>query len=111
MKKAILDTSFILSCIKNKIDFFEDLKFKGFQAVIPHQVIKELKKLNAKLALKLLEKNRFKKIDLKQKNVDKGLIKIAKEKDVIIATLDREIKKKIKSPKLIIRGKKKLEVI
>ena len=123
MKKVILDTSFILSCIRNKIDFFEEIELRGIQILIPKEVIAEIegiykskKKLQfkeeAKLALKLLENSRFKKIILKDDNVDEGLIKAAEEdKEVIIATLDREIKEKIKNNKLVIRGKKKLEIV
>jgi len=123
MKQAILDTNFILSCIKQKIDFFENIKFKGMKILIPIQVINELKRISdsekklhfrddAKLALKLLKKNLFKKIDLKEKYVDKGLINFAKKnKNIIVGTLDREIKNQIKNQKLVIQGKKKLEVV
>ena len=123
MKQVILDTNFILTCIKQKIDFFEELKLEGLQILIPKQVINEIKRISnskkklhfreyAKVALKLLGKNHFKKIDLKIKYVDKGLTKFTKEnKNVIIATLDKELKKKIKNQKLIIREKKRLEVI
>ena len=123
MKKVILDTNFVLTCIRNKIDFSEEIKLRGIQILIPQQVIKEIrgiadsrKKLRfreeANIALKILEKIPFKKIDLKEKNVDKGIIKFAeKNKKAIIATLDRELKRKIKNSKLVIREKKKLEVI
>ena len=117
MKTAILDTSFILTCVRNKIDFFEEIKFMGMKIEIPKQVIVEITGLSksqgdAETALKLLNKNKFNKTDLKTKNVDEGLIKFAeKNKDVVVATLDREIKKRIKSPKLVIREKKKLEII
>lgn len=123
MKKVILDSNFILTCIKQKIDFFEEIKFMGMKVLIPKQVIKEIKEIvnskkklhfkeDAKLALKLLEKNSFNKVDLNTKKVDKGLINFSKEnKNVIMATLDKEIKNKIKNPKLIIRGKKRLEVL
>ena len=123
MKYVILDTNFILSCLRKKIDFFEEIKFMGFQILIPKQVIKEIKgianskkklhfKEDAKLALKLLETNSFREINLKEKNVDKGLISLAKKKkNIIIATLDREIKNKIQNTKLIIRGGKRLELI
>ena len=122
MKKVILDTNFILTCIKQKIDFFEDLKFMGTRVLIPKQVIKEIKSIinskkklhfkeDAKLALKLLEKNSFKEIDLKEKNVDKGIVKYSKKNDVIVATLDRELKNKIKNSKLVIKEKKKLKVL
>ena len=117
MKTAILDTSFILTCVRNKIDFFEEIKSKGMKIEIPKQVIVEVEGLaksrsDAETTLKLFNKNKFNKTDLKTKNVDGGLIKFAeKNKDVVVATLDREIKKKIKNQKLIIRGKKKLEII
>ena len=123
MKKVILDTNFIVSCVRNKIDFFEEIKFMGMQILIPKQVIEELKRIvsskkklgfkqDAKIALQILEKNLFQKIDIGKKYVDKGIINYAeKNKDVIIATLDRELKNKIKNPKLVIRGKKKLEVV
>ena len=128
MKKAVLDTSFILTCIKNKIDFFEELEFMGCKILIPKQVISELNKIAnpvmikkklserelASLALKILEheKNRFEVIELGSKYVDKGIIKLAREnRDLLIATLDREIKTSVKNPKILIRGKKKLEII
>ena len=123
MKKVILDTNFILTCVKQKIDFFKEIFEMGLKIIIPNQVIKEIvrisnstKKLkfkeDAKLAQKILEVNQFKKINIIGSYVDKGLIKYAKKHPVvIIATLDREIKKKTKNPKLIIRGKKKLEIV
>lgn len=123
MKKAILDTSFILTCVKQKIDFLDEIKFMGIKVLIPEEVLDEVRKImksgkklhfreNAKLALKILNKNGFKKIRLGTTHVDKGLVNFAeKNKDVIVATLDRELKKKIKKPKLVIRGKKKLEII
>ena len=113
MEQIILDTSFILTCIKQKIDFFEELV--GTQILIPRQVINEVKNLkypNSELALKLLEKNKFKKIDIRKGHVDKRIIKFAKENPkFIVATLDKEIKNKTKNQKLIIRGKKKLEIV
>lgn len=123
MKKVILDTNFILTCVKQKIDFLNEIKFMGIRVLIPEEVLKEIRKIissgkklhfreNAKLALKILNKNKFKKIKLDTEDVDKGLVDFAeKNKDIIVATLDRELKKKIKKPKLVIRGKKKLEVI
>jgi len=117
MKYAVLDTNFILSCIRKKIDFFEEIRLMGFKILIPTQVIREIKKFaeskpEARLALTILEKNDFDKIDLKVKNVDNGIVKIAeKNKGYIIATLDREIKNKIKNQKLVIRGDRNLEII
>lgn len=121
MKQILLDTNFILSCVKQKIDFFENLNLKGLQILIPKQVIEELKKISeskkkmhfkedAKLALKILNANKFKKIDIKEKYVDKGIIKYAKDKpEIIIATLDKEIQDQTKNQKIIIKQKKMLE--
>ena len=122
MNQVILDTNFILTCIKQKIDFFKEIELMGSKILIPKQVIQEIKRISeskkklkyreeAKLSLRLLEKSKFKKVDLKSKNTDNGLSKYSKEHDIIVATLDKELKRKIKTPKLIIREKKKLEII
>ncbi len=122
MKSVILDTNFILSCVRKKIYFFNEIKFLGLKIIIPIQVIKELESLTSKgktkfreeskLSLALLKKNSFEKIDLQIKNVDNGIVKFAKEhEDYIIATLDKEIQEKIKNNKLIIRGEKKLDIL
>ncbi len=122
MKYAVLDTNFILSCIRKKIDFFGEIEFMGFKILIPEQVIREIKKIaesgkmkfreEARLALILLKNNSFSEIDLHSKNVDNGIVKVSKENpDYVIATLDREMQNKIKNQKLVIRGYKKLEVI
>ena len=121
MKYVVLDTNFILSCVRKKIDFFNDINFSGLKIIIPIQVISELENLSetgnlklreeAKLSLAILKKNSFDKVDLKIKNVDNGIVKFTKEhEEYIIATLDKEIQKKIKNQKLIIRGEKELEV-
>ncbi|VVB82112.1 Uncharacterised protein [uncultured archaeon] len=120
MKYAVLDTNFILSCARKKIDFFNEIKFMGLKTLIPLQVIEELKILSGKgnsklkeeikLSLNILKNNSFEKIDLHTKNVDNGLVDISEKRDYVIATLDKEIKSRIKNPKLIIRGKK-LEII
>ena len=68
MTEVVLDTSFILTCVKQKIDFFEDLKFMGLKILIPKQFVRELKNMkasnNAQLSLKSLDKNSFGEIDL-----------------------------------------------
>ena len=123
MKKVILDTSFILSAVRNKIDFFEEIKLRGIEIVIPKQAIAELiaiagskKKLrfreDAGLALKLLEKNNFQEIDIGKGHVDKKIINYSKENpEIAVATLDSELKNKLTNPKIVIREKKRLEVV
>ena len=112
MKSALLDTNFILICIKQKIDFFEELYLQGYQIIITDKVIDELKKLKQTSALKLLEKNNFKEIILTEKNTDNSIINYArKNPDILIATLDKQLSNKLKNRKIIIRGKKKLEIV
>lgn len=122
MTYIVLDTNFILSCIKKKIDFFNIIYLMGIKIIIPIQVLDELKKISiegkgrfkddAKIGLKILEQRDFKRVDLHMKNVDNGIVKMGlKNKDYIIATLDNEIKNKIKNKKMIIRGEKTLEII
>jgi len=123
MKTIVLDTNFILTCIRNKLDFFDGFKFNGLRMLIPKQVLQEIKRISesrkklrfkeeAKLALKLLEQNSFKEIDLKSKNVDNGIVKFTKvHKGIIVATLDKELQARIQNPKMIIRNKKRLEII
>lgn len=122
MKQVILDTNFILTCVKQKIDFFKEIPERGWEILIPKQVIEEIKRVanstkkmkfrdDAKLAQVILEKNSFQEIDIKGKYADKGIIKYAKEHPrLIVATLDKDIKNKTTNSKLVIRGKKKLEL-
>ena len=112
MKQVILDTSFILTCVKQKIDFFEKLEHDGFKILIPEQTIDELMGLGAQLALNIIQKHKFQMVKIKGKDADAAIINFAKENPkVIVATLDSGLKKKIKSQKMVIRGKKKIEII
>ncbi|MBI3623624.1 hypothetical protein HY212_06125 [Candidatus Pacearchaeota archaeon] len=121
MQQVLLDTNFIITCIKQKIDFFDDLKFKGYEIIIPKQVLEELKKLAGKkgtasaiseFAIKYLKTEKFKTIDLKNNQVDEAIIDYAKaHESTIIATLDYDIKYKINNPRMVIMGRKKLEIV
>ena len=126
MKQVLIDSNFILTCLKQKIDFFEDLSFIGFELLIPKQVIEEISKIamdkgkrkklrhrdDAKLALKLIEKSKMKKIDIGKGYVDKQIKKYAlKNPKVLIATLDKELANSLPNQKITIREKKRLEVI
>ena len=112
MKQVILDTSFIITSIKQKVDFFDDDILKGVKIVIPEQVIRELEGLGAKLALAILEKNEFTLIRIPGRDADTAIIDFAKENPIaIVATLDRGLQRKVKNRKLIIRQKKKLEIV
>ena len=105
MAKIVLDTNFILECIKNRVDFFEELLVRGHRILIPKEVISEIKRLcdsskalrfkeNATLALRLLESEDFELIDAPGRYVDKGIQKYCSlNPDVILATMDKELKR------------------
>lgn len=111
MRKVILDTSFILTAVRQKIDFFREIEERGMHIIIPGDVVRELKGLGAKLAIKILEQNKFEIIEEQGKDADNIILKFAEDNPrAIVATLDAGMKKKLKNRKLIIRQKKKLEV-
>jgi rRNA-processing protein FCF1 len=112
MRQIILDTSFIITAIKQKIDFFDMIEGQGLHILVPEQTIKELKGLKAELALHIMEKNKFEIAKIPGKNADNAIIKFARENPfAIVATLDAGLQKKVKNSKLVIRGTKKLEII
>jgi rRNA-processing protein FCF1 len=122
MAKVVLDTNFILNCVANKLDFFEEILMKGHAIQIPVQVIEEIKRLKnsskamrfreqADFALKLLELNDYEKISTPGRYVDIGLKNYLEEHpNVILATMDKQLKKSVKNRKLVVRNKKKLEL-
>ncbi|HJX50223.1 MAG TPA: hypothetical protein VJ438_02045 [Candidatus Nanoarchaeia archaeon] len=122
-KNVLLDTSFILMAIRSNIDFIEEIKFLGLTMLVPTQVIDEIKGIvkskkklkfrdEAALALRIVDIPSLSKVHLKSKNVDNGIVLFAKEnKDVIVATMDKELKSRIKNQKLIVRAGKKLEIL
>ncbi|MDO8563572.1 MAG: hypothetical protein AABW82_01395 [Nanoarchaeota archaeon] len=108
--EAILDTNFIVSCMKNGIDFFSHLEEAGFKVAIPKEIVEELKDLRHKvkhddgiavdLALALLEKRDFKRINLGKGKVDDRLIHLGKQ-GAYIATLDSYIKRSVPNTVII----------
>lgn len=103
--EVILDTNFIISCVKRKIDFISRLREEGFKVLIPKEVVNELKDLEYNtapadksavlLALQILDSNKeLKKMKLGNKKVDESLIEMGK-RGAYIATLDKAIKHSI----------------
>jgi len=120
----LLDTNFILDLLKFKIHLEDELNRlleSNYEVAIIDNVEEELKKLSdrgnrfAKLALKLLELGKIKKIKVNNKSdTDNIMLNMCKEnEDIIIATNDVNLRKKIKevSRKTIyIRSKKHLAI-
>lgn len=119
----LIDTNFILTCVKQKINLFEQLgeRFAGEKIMIPSNVIEELNKLKdskklkmsereaADLALQLIGNAKMIILNL-DGDVDCSIINyVLKNKEVIVASLDRGIKKKLKDSRfLTIRQRKKI---
>jgi rRNA-processing protein FCF1 len=110
MIKIILDTNFPIYLLKFKIRLEEELDRildQPYKIQILKASIKELEKLNAKLAIKFVE--RYEQIEPEQGYVDDILADIKDEK-ILIATQDKKLKQRLQTKKLIIRQKKYLEI-
>ena len=122
MTKVLLDTSFILTAIRNKLDFFDELESKGYSIYIPNEVIAEIERIRsstkslkvkseAELALKIINSGEHKKVLIGGRYVDSGIKNFLKDHtDFVIATIDANLKRSVKNRKIIIRNKKKLEL-
>lgn len=101
--KVILDTNFIIACVKKNIRVFDEF----YEFIIPEEVVFELEKLRksrsiedreaASVALDMIDKLKLKKIKLGNTNVDEGILEfIEKNKGIMVATFDKELKRKLK---------------
>jgi len=112
--EVLLDSNFIISSIKKKIDFISELEAMGFKIILPRGVFQELKDLRLKvqhsdksaidIALKLFESKKIKKATIGNLNVDKGLIEKGRQ-GFYIATLDKEIKRHVPNRVIISNSK------
>jgi len=133
--EVLIDTNFILTCVKQKIDLFLQLdELLGlYVAKVPEQVISELKLLkdkkelrinereSAKLALVLLKNKKIKVINSKKSNADSAIVEYASvnKNNIFIATLDKDLKNRIISQTkshlkvkfLTIRNKKRVIIL
>jgi rRNA-processing protein FCF1 len=103
--------------VKQKIDFLSE----PYEFVIAEEVLDEIKNLTkkergkekraAELSLQIIEKANLQKITLNTRYIDSGLARYAKENNMIIATLDRGVKKKTNGPVMLIKDKKEIKVV
>ena len=118
--EAILDTNFILSCLRKNIDLVNELSNMGFRIVVPREVLEELKDLRLgrtsrenrlliDIALEILKDKKIKRIKLGTKSVDEGLIKKGRE-GVYIASLDNAIKREVANKIIISNARNGLEI-
>ena len=118
MKKIILDTNFLLIPSQFNVDIFTEIDRiidDEYELYVVTGTIDELEKIikeqkakhqrSAKLALQLIKSKGLKIIKINQKPVDDILIDLSQE--YVIATQDKELKRKIVK-KIILRQKKYL---
>ena len=114
MKTIILDTDFLINIAKNNIHVFDELKrICNFQYEIKiiDKTLDELKgKPKEKLIISLLESKNVKIIKTKKDKIVDELILGLKQKDLIIATQDKDLKNRAKSPIITIRQGKYLQL-
>ena len=114
MYNIILDTNFLLIIPQFKVDIFKELEricdFK-YKISILDKTLEELKnKKDEKLVKEIIKK---KNINIIKTNSDKyvdDILKDIKDKNTIIATNDKELKKQLKKPIIILKQKKYLEL-
>ena len=125
MVKVLLDTNFLVYCAKQKIDYLGKIRdlISGGELIVFSSIIDELKKLSdkagkasdkqaAELALKILKKY-IKKKEIKvletKKSADKAILEAAKS-EVVVATADRILKKKLKKKARILSIRQKRDL-
>lgn len=116
-----MDSSFIISCIRSRIDFISQLEEQGFTPIVPREVLQEMKDLKMSnrssredriavdVAFEILEKKDVKKISSGQGKVDEFLIKKGLE-GAFIATLDNGIKRKVPKKIVIFKAQNRVGV-
>ena len=117
--EVLLDSNFIISCIRKKIDFITQLEDEGFKGLLPLEVFQELKDLRLKvphddraaidIAFKIFESKKVKKTTLGQNSVDVGLIEKGKA-GFYIATLDKAIKNEIPNKIVIFASQNRIGI-
>ena len=119
MKDVVIDTNFLILALKYRIDIKEELTrilpFM-FRIDILDKSLLELKKLTespktqleALLALKLSAT--FHLLRSLDGSVDDNLVRLSENKQVIIATNDKELKERLKGKYIVIRNMKIFEL-
>ncbi|MEM5778428.1 MAG: hypothetical protein QXD43_02305 [Candidatus Aenigmatarchaeota archaeon] len=116
--KIILDTNFLIDCIRFKIDISSELL--GNELFVLNTIIFEIEKITkrgtkesalAKIALEFIKRNKIKILNT-NKETDNALIDFSKQ-GYVIATHDKALKsklKKIRAKIIYIRQKKYLVI-
>ena len=127
--KILLDTNFILTCAKNKLDFGEvvnEITSEPVEWIVPQDVLNELGTLKdrhgmkttdkeaAALGFEMLQLVKPKVIEItgRNPNVDIKIVNyILGKKNIVLATMDKNLKSRVKNKILTIRGKNNFEFL
>jgi len=126
--KILIDTNFIITCAKQKIDFdaiMNGLTSEEVKWIVPEEVLGELKGLKIGGKIKIKERNAASigieivaelgteviKLSNTKNDVDTKIVNYLRGKDMVLATLDKKLKSRVKNKILTIRGKKNLELL
>jgi rRNA-processing protein FCF1 len=126
--KILLDTNFILTCVKQKVDFAsltDEIINERIEWIVPQDVLNELGNLKDRKGIKISDKNAAKlsfeilqiiepkivELPGKNPNVDIKIVNYVAGKDIILATMDKNLKSRVDNKILTIRGKRNLEII
>lgn len=126
--KILLDTNFIITCAKQNIDFdaiMNGITSEEVEWIVPEEVLGELRGLQFGGKIKIKELNAVTigieivtrlgvevvKLSDTANDVDTKIVNYLHGKDIVLATLDKFLKSRVKNKILTIRGKKNLELI
>ena len=126
--KILLDTNFILTCAKLKIDFSEianQIISEGIEWIVPQDVLNELGTIKDRVGTKTPDKEAaalgFELLQLvnptivefpgKNPNIDMKIVNYIVDKDMALATMDRNLKSRVNKKILTVRGKNNLEFL
>ncbi len=126
--EILLDTNFILTCAKQNIDFasrVNEFVSEEIKWIVPQDVLNELGTLKDKIGIKgadrdaaklsfyILKNLNPKIIELRGKNpnVDMKIVNYILGKNIILATMDKNLKSRVDNKILTVRGKNNLELI
>ncbi|MBS3081616.1 hypothetical protein J4416_01595 [Candidatus Pacearchaeota archaeon] len=119
--QVLLDSSFIISCVRERIDFLSQLEDQGFTPVVPREILQEMKDLGISnrssredriainVAIEMIERKGVKKTTLGNGKIDDFLIHRGK-KGIFIATLDKGIKRNIPKKIVIFKAQNRVGV-
>ena len=124
MKRVIIDTNFLLIPSEFRVDIFTEIErlvpsdYKLFimdgtitelHKIMKSKFNKSKDKLNAKIGLQLVENKKIAKIESRG-HVDDVIVDIS-DKDTIVATSDRELRRRLRTKGIRLIGLRKIQYL